>query len=229
MNQNKVRVLVVDDEQAIRIFLRVTLESQQYAVYEAASGQDALTGATTYKPDIVILDLGLPDIDGVDVVRLLRQWTQVPIIILSVRGSDATKIAALDAGADDYLTKPFSMGELIARLRVALRHAAQPRNEPVFTRDSLKVDLSRRTVTVAGCEVQLTRNEYELLRVFVLHAGKVLTQGQLLHEVWGPGYANESHMLHVNISNLRGKIEVESGHPRLIVTEPGVGYRLKAD
>jgi two-component system KDP operon response regulator KdpE len=229
IGQNKVRVLVVDDERAIRVFLRVTLESQRYAVFEAASGQDALSGATTHRPDIVILDLGLPDIDGVEVVRLLRQWTQVPIIILSVRGSDMDKIAALDAGADDYLTKPFSMGELIARLRAALRRAAQPRNEPVFTSSVLKVDLARRIVTVAGCEVQLTRNEYELLRVFVLHAGKVLTQGQLLHEVWGPGYANESHLLHVNISNLRGKIEPEPGHPRLIVTKPGVGYQLRVD
>jgi two-component system KDP operon response regulator KdpE len=173
--------------------------------------------------------LGLPDIDGVEVVRLLRQWTQVPIIILSIRGSDVDKIAALDAGADDYLIKPFSMGELIARLRVALRRVAQPRNEPVFTSGVLEVDLVRRIVTVASREVKLTRNEYELLRVFILHAGKMLTHVQLLHEVWGPGYANESHMLHVNISNLRGKIEPEPSHPRLIVTEPGVGYRLRAD
>jgi two-component system KDP operon response regulator KdpE len=229
MSQNKVRVLVVDDEQAIRIFLRVALESQQYAVFEAVSGQDALSGATSHRPDIIILDLGLPDIDGVEVVRLLRQWTQVPIIILSIRGSDVDKIAALDAGADDYLIKPFSMGELIARLRVALRRVAQPRNEPVFTSGVLEVDLVRRIVTVASREVKLTRNEYELLRVFILHAGKMLTHVQLLHEVWGPGYANESHMLHVNISNLRGKIEPEPSHPRLIVTEPGVGYRLRAD
>ena len=229
MSDNKPRVLLVDDDPAIRRFLRVALESREYTVFEAASGEDAVSDAATHRPDIVILDLGLPDIDGVEVVCLLRQWTQIPIIILSVRGSEKDKIAALVAGADDYLTKPFGMGELIARLQAALRRAAQPRDEPVFTSGALKVDLARRIVTVAGCEVQLTRHEYDLLRVLILHAGKVLTQGQLLHEVWGPEYAQESHMLHVNISNLRSKIETEPGHPRLIVTEPGVGYRLRAD
>ncbi len=228
MSDNKPRVLLVDDDPAIRRFLRVALESREYTVFEAATGEGAVSDAGTHRPDIGILDLGLPDIDGVEVVRLLRQWTQIPIIILSVRGSEKDKIAALDAGADDYLTKPFGMGELIARLQAALRRAAQPRDEPFFTSGALKVDLARRIVTVAGREVQLTRHEYDLLRVLILHAGKVLTQGQLLHEVWGPEYAQESHMLHVNISNLRSKIEPEPGHPRLIVTEPGVGYRLRA-
>ena len=223
------RVLVVDDEQAIRRFLRVTLISQDYTVIEAASGQEALSDAATQKPDIVILDLGLPDIDGVEVTRLLRQWTQIPIIILSVRGSESDKIAALDAGADDYLTKPFGVGELLARLRAALRRTAQTTNEPVFSSGSLKVDLARRLVTVSGREVQLTPTEYELLRVLVTHAGKVLTHHHLLREVWGAEYGEEFHMLHVNISNLRRKIELNPARPRFIITEPGVGYRLRAD
>jgi two-component system KDP operon response regulator KdpE len=224
---NETKVLVVDDEEAIRRFLRVTLKSQAYIVIEAASGQDALSCASTHKPDIVILDLGLPDIDGVEVTRLLRQRTQVPIIILSVRGSESDKIAALDAGADDYLTKPFGVGELLARLRAALRRVAQITNEPVFTSSSLTVDLAQRLVTVAGHEVQLTPNEYELLRVLVAHAGRVLTHRHLLGEVWGVEYGNELHMLHVNISNLRRKIEPSPARPRFIITEPGVGYRLK--
>jgi two-component system KDP operon response regulator KdpE len=223
------RVLIVDDEQAIRHFLRVTLTSQAYTVIEAASGQEALSGVTTQKPNIVILDLGLPDIDGVEVTRLLRQWTQIPIIILSVRGSESDKIAALDAGADDYLTKPFGVGELLARLRAALRRVAQTTNEPVFTSGSLKVDLARRLVTVSGREVQLTPTEYELLRVLITHAGKVLTHHHLLREVWGAEYGEEFHMLHVNISNLRRKIELNPARPRFIITEPGVGYRLRAD
>lgn len=229
MSANKQRVLVVDDEQAIRRFLRVTLESQGYVVFEAPSGREALSEATAQKPNIIVLDLGLPDIDGVEVVRMLREWTQTPIIILSVRGSDHDKIAALDAGADDYLTKPFSMGELIARLRATLRRAVQPQTEPVFTSGALKVDLARRSVTVDGREVQLTPTEYNLLCVLVAHAGKVLTHIQLLREVWGPEYGQESHMLQVNISNLRRKIEPDPVRPRHILTESGVGYRLRVE
>ncbi len=227
MSEGKPRVLVVDDEQAILRFLRVALESQAYAVFEAASGQEALSDAVSRKPDIIILDLGLPDIDGVEITRLLRQWTQIPIIILSVRGSESDKIAALDAGADDYLTKPFGVGELLARLRAALRHASQPKGEPIFTSGDLKVDLTRRLVTVAGREVQLTPNEYDLLRILVAHAGKVLTHRHLLREVWGIVYEQEFHILHVNISNLRRKIEPDPARPRFIITEPGVGYRLR--
>jgi two-component system KDP operon response regulator KdpE len=226
---NNAKVLVVDDEDSIRRFLRVALASQAYTVFEAALGQDALSGVVEHKPDLVILDLGLPDIDGVEVTRLLREWTQIPIIILSVRGSERDKIAALDAGADDYLTKPFSVGELLARLRAALRRAAQTSGGPVFTINSLKVDLARRLVTIEGHEVQLTPNEYELLRLFVIHAGKVLTHRYLLREVWGVEYGDEFHMLHVNISNLRRKIEREPARPQFIVTEPGVGYRLRID
>jgi two-component system, OmpR family, KDP operon response regulator KdpE len=226
-DNNKVRVLVVDDEQPIRRFLRVALTSQAYAVFEAASGLDALADATAYRPDLIILDLGLPDIDGVEVTRLLRQWTQIPIIILSVRGSESDKIAALDAGADDYLTKPFGVGELLARLRAATRRSAQGNSGPVFTNGDLRVDLRRRLVTVASRDVQLTPTEYSLLQVLVTHAGKVLTHHQLLHKVWGPGYDQESHILRVNISNLRHKIEPDPARPQFIITEPGVGYRLR--
>jgi two-component system, OmpR family, KDP operon response regulator KdpE len=220
-------VLIVDDEPSIRRFLRVALTSQSYYIIEAASGQEALDKVTADKPDIVILDIGLPDINGIEVTELLRKWTQIPIIILSVRGAESDKIAALDAGADDYLTKPFSVGELLARLRANLRRANKKDSEPVFTSGSLKMDLSRRLITVSGLEVQLTPTEYELLRVLVTHAGKVLTHHFLLREVWGAEYGEEYHMLHVNISNLRRKIESDTARPQFIITEPGVGYRLR--
>jgi two-component system, OmpR family, KDP operon response regulator KdpE len=224
---NKTRVLVVDDEESIRRFLRVTLATQSYAISEAVSGHEALSIAFVDKPDIVILDLGLPDIDGVEVIRLMRQWTKVPIIILSVRDSESDKIAGLDAGADDYLTKPFSVGELLARLRAALRRASQTTDQQIFIVDTLKVDIEHRLVNIGDAEIQLTPNEYELLKVLVLHEGQVLTHGYLLREVWGPEYQDEYHILHVNISNLRRKIESDPTRPQLIITEPGVGYRLK--
>lgn len=227
MSENKLTVLIVDDEQSIRRFLRVSLESQKYAIVEASTGQDALAKVVSEKPDIVVLDLGLPDMDGVDITRLIRQWTQIPIIILSVRNSEKDKIAALDAGADDYLSKPFSVGELLARLRVASRRLSQPGNEPVFILDNLKVDLSKRSVTIEDRNIQLTPTEYDILKVLVVHAGRVLTHQHLLREVWGVEYADELHMLHVNISNLRRKIESDPSRPRFIVTEPGVGYRLR--
>ncbi len=226
---SNVKVLIVDDEDSIRRFLRVTLTSKNYTVFEVASGQEALANAAEHKPDLVILDLGLPDIDGVEVTRLLRQWTPIPIIILSVRGSESDKIAALDAGADDYLTKPFGVGELLARLRSALRRSNQIKGEPIFTNENLKVDLAKRLVTLAGHEVQLTPNEYDLLRILIIHAGKVLTHRFLLRGVWGAEYGDETHMLQVNISNLRHKIETDPARPQLILTEPGVGYRLKVD
>jgi len=222
-------VLIVDDEPAIRRFLRVTLTAQAYRTIEAASGQEALEKTAADKPDIIVLDIGLPDINGIEVTRLLRQWTQIPIIILSVRGAESDKIAALDVGADDYLTKPFGVGELLARLRAALRRATQTTSEPVFISGSLQVDLARRLITVTGIEVQLTPTEYELLRVMVTHAGKVLTHHFLLREVWGAEYGEEFHMLHVNISNLRRKIEPDTSRPQFIITEPGVGYRLRVD
>lgn len=222
-----VRVLVVDDEPAIRRFLRVALAAHGYALFEAVNGEEALQGLVVHRPDLMILDLGLPDLDGVAVTRRTREWSQVPIVILSVRGQEADKIAALDAGADDYLTKPFSVGELLARMRVALRRATAPAATPVFTRGELVVDVARRLVTVAGRPLNLTPTEYDLLRVLVTHAGKVLTHGQLLREVWGgSGYDAEQHLLRVNISNLRRKLEPDPARPRYIQTEPGVGYRL---
>jgi two-component system KDP operon response regulator KdpE len=222
------RVLVVDDEQPVRRFLKVALSSQGYDVVEAVNGQEGLSAVVNQKPDVVILDLGLPDLDGTEVIRLLREWTRTPIIILSVRGSEADKIAALDAGADDYLTKPFGVGELLARLRAAIRRAGSV-NGPVLTSGSLIVDLARRLVTVSDQVVQLTPTEYGLLRVLVVHAGMVVTHRQLLREVWGPAYQDESHVLHVNISNLRHKIEPDPSRPQHIITEPGVGYRLRVD
>ena len=223
------RVLIVDDEQSIRLFLNLTLTSQGYETIEAVSGKEALTKAAAQKPDIVILDLGLPDIVGTEVTRLLRDWTQIPIIILSVRGSEKDKIAALDLGADDYLTKPFVVGELLARVRAALRRSAKTTGEPSFKTGDLEVDLLRRLVKVTGHEVQLTPTEYELLKVLVVHAGKVMTHKHLLIEVWGQQYIGEFHMLRVNISNLRRKIELDPTRPQIIITESGVGYRLKAD
>ncbi len=228
MNETGARVLVVDDEPAIRRFLRVSLAAHGYTVFEVDSGQAALSAVVGDRPDLIILDLGLPDLDGTEVTRLLREWTHIPIIILSVRGQEADKIAALDAGADDYLTKPFGAGELLARMRVALRRAGQSGVQPVFTSGDLTVDLARRVVTVAGREVQLTPTEYDLLRVLVTDAGKVLTHRQLLRQVWGVGYDQEVHMLRVNISNLRRKIEPNPARPSCVLTEPGVGYRLRA-
>jgi two-component system, OmpR family, KDP operon response regulator KdpE len=227
MNDNDQRVLIVDDEAAIRRFLHLTLAAQSYVIFEAASGQEALEAAMSKKPDIIVLDLGLPDMDGIEVIRAIREWSRMPVIVLSVRGAENDKIAALDAGADDYLTKPFSAGELLARLRAALRHNLQETGEPVITVGELSLDLPRRLVMVAGQEVQLTPTEYDLLRLLAIHSGKFITQRQLLKEVWGPGYEQEYHILHVNISNLRHKIEPDPMRPRYIITEPGVGYRLR--
>ena len=223
------KVLIVDDEQSIRLFLKLTLTSQGYETVEAVLGKDALTKVTTEKPDIVILDIGLPDIDGIEVTRSLREWTQIPIIILSVRGSEKDKIAALDLGADDYLTKPFVVGELLARIRAALRRSSQISGEPSFKTGALEVDLIKRQVKVSGAEIQLTPKEYEILKVLITHAGKVMTHKHLLAAVWGPEYLGEFHMLRVNISNLRRKIEPDPTRPQIIITESGVGYRLRTE
>jgi two-component system, OmpR family, KDP operon response regulator KdpE len=223
------KILVVDDEEAIRQFLDVSLTSQGYDIVAAASGQEALSKVGSQHPELIILDLILPDIDGVEITRRLRQWTQIPIIILSVRGSENDKIAALDAGADDYLTKPFSAGELLARIRVAWRHKSHPFEESVFNNGVLSVDLTTRRIAVSGQEVQLTPTEYDILRALIHHAGRVVTHRQLLQEVWGEQYGDELHMLHVNISNLRRKIEPDPARPSYIITEPGVGYRLKTE
>jgi two-component system KDP operon response regulator KdpE len=226
MTKVGLRVLVVDDEVAIQRFLRVALNGQGFVVSEAVTGQGALNALTLERPDLVILDLGLPDMDGVEVTRRLREWSQVPVIILSVREQEVDKIAALDAGADDYLTKPFGMGELLARIRTVLRRQTAGTSEPVFTLGGLMVDLANRLVTVDDREIQLTPTEYDILRALVIHAGKVLTNRQLLRQVWGEGY-DDLHILRVNISNLRHKLEPDPSRPTYIHTEPGVGYRLK--
>jgi two-component system, OmpR family, KDP operon response regulator KdpE len=227
MSESGLRVLVVDDEPAIRRFLHTSLTAHNYVVFEAANGQEALTAVAGSRPDLIVLDLGLPDKDGIEVTRLVREWTQTPIIILTVQEQEAAKIAALDAGADDYVTKPFSMGELLARMRAALRRAAAPTGEPVFNTGELTVDIARRLVTVSEREVQLTPTEYDLLRALVTYAGKVLTHRQLLRQVWGAGYEGETHLLRVNMSNLRHKLEPDVTRPHYILTEPGVGYRLR--
>jgi two-component system KDP operon response regulator KdpE len=221
------RVLIVDDERAIRRLLRHALSAEEFEVHEAESGQEALAAAVGVRPELIILDLGLPDIDGLEVIKRLREWSRTPIIVLSVREREGDKVAALDAGADDYVTKPFGMGELLARMRVVLRRSRQESPEPVYKVDGLEVDLARRRVVAQGQEVQLTPTEYDLLRLLVTHAGKVLTHRQLLVQIWGPAYVDQPHVLRVNISNLRRKIEPEPARPRYILTEPGVGYRLK--
>jgi two-component system, OmpR family, KDP operon response regulator KdpE len=226
MSEPQTRLLVVDDERPIRKFLKASLEGE-FNVNEATNGEEALAAAISFRPDIIILDLGLPDLDGVEITRRLREWTQIPIIVISVREQEQEKIAALDAGADDYLTKPFGVGELMARLRVALRRSTQPEAEPVFTNGSLIVDLSKREVQVDGKSVSLTPTEYDLLKTFIKYAGKVLTHTQLLRLIWGTAYESETHMLQVNISNLRRKIEPDPVRPSFIITEPGVGYRLR--
>jgi two-component system KDP operon response regulator KdpE len=227
MTEPGARILVVDDEPAIRRFLRVSLGSQGYTVFEASTGLEALQAVAAHRPDLIILDLGLPDIEGIEVTCRLREWCPTPIIILSVRGQEGEKIAAFEAGADDYLTKPFGLGELTARIRAAMRHSAPPGAEPVYASGELRVDLGRRVVSLAGRELQLTPTEYDLLRALVRNADKVVTHRHLLKEIWGSGFSEDAHLLRVNVSNLRRKIEADPSRPRLIVTEPGVGYRLR--
>jgi len=218
--------LVIDDEPQIRRLLRVTLEANGYRVFDAATGNDGLVQAAQRRPDVVVLDLGLPDLDGVTVLKRLREWSHVPVIVLSVRDREDDKINALDAGADDYVTKPFASGELLARLRAALRHDHGQSVDTIFHTGNVEVDLAARVVRKRGQEVKLTPTEYGLLRLFVTHAGKVLTHRQLLSEVWGPKAVTQSHYLRVHIAHLREKIEDEVTQPRIIITEPAIGYRL---
>jgi two-component system KDP operon response regulator KdpE len=222
-----VRILVIDDEAAVRRFLKIGLEAEGYVYLEAATGKNGLVVAATQRPDLVILDLGLPDVDGLTVLKTLREWSTVPIIVLTVRDAETDKVALLDAGADDYLTKPFSVPELLARIRVALRHGQPTAAEPVFRNGDLEVDLSDRSVRVSGKTVRLTATEYEILRILVLHAGKVVTQRHLLREVWGPHAVDQSQYLRVYISQLRKKIERQPSQPELLQTEAGIGYRLR--
>ncbi len=221
------RLLIVDDEPAIQRFLKTALDNGEFTLFQAETGRAALTAAVTSKPDVILLDLGLPDMDGIEIVSRIREWSQVPIIILSVRDRETDKIKALDAGADDYLTKPFGVGELLARIRVVLRRSLQQVAEPVFRIDELEVDLARRQVRLQGEEIALTPTEYDLLRLLVTNAGKVLTHRQILKQIWGAAYLEQPHILRVNISNLRHKLEKDASRPAYIVTESGVGYRFK--
>lgn len=227
MGETGQRVLVVDDETSIRRYLRAALGAQGFTIFEAGNGQEAINAVVSHHPDIIILDLGLPDFDGIEVTRRLREWSETPIIVLSVREAEIDKIAALDAGADDYLTKPFGTGELMARMRVAMRRTGGKSDEPVLQVDRLKMDVSRRLVMVDDNQISLTPTEYEILRLLLQNAGKVLTHRQLLKQVWGTPYEDEMHILRVNISNLRRKIEPDPSRPHYLLTEPGVGYRIR--
>jgi two-component system KDP operon response regulator KdpE len=225
-------ILLIEDEPQMRRFLRTALTANDYRLVEAETAKEGLAQAAARNPDVILLDLGLPDRDGLDVARELREWSGTPIIVLSARGREQDKVAALDLGADDYLTKPFGVEELLARIRVALRHAALPPGsapEPIFEAGELRVDLADRRVWRQGQEVHLTPTEYKLLATLVRHAGKVLTHRQLLKEVWGANYVNQSHYVRVYLGQLRQKIEADAARPRLLVTEPGVGYRLLAE
>jgi two-component system KDP operon response regulator KdpE len=225
-------VVLVEDEPQIRRFLRATLGGQGYRLFEATTGADGLVEVASRQPDVVIVDLGLPDMDGLEVIRRLREWSAVPVIVLSARGQERDKVAALDAGADDYVSKPFSAGELLARIRVALRHTAgvsHEGSEAAFKVGELQVDQLRRHVTVRGVEVRLTPIEYKLLTTLVRHAGKVVTHQQLLRDVWGPGHDAQAHYVRVYMAHLRHKLEAEPARPRYLLTEPGVGYRLAGE
>lgn len=222
----KPTVLVIDDELQIRRLLRVCLDANGYRVLEAPTGHEGLAEAAQHRPDVVVLDLGLPDMDGVMVLKRLREWSKVPVVVLSVRDREEDKVKALDNGADDYLTKPFGTEELLARLRVAMRHAQPSSDSAVFHSGRLEVDLTARVVKVEGRDVRLTATEYALLRLLVQHAGKVMTHQQILREVWGPDYIDQTQYLRVYMAHLREKLEAEPSKPSLLLTEPGVGYRL---
>ncbi len=231
MTDEQGMILLIEDEPQMRRFLRITLQGHGYRLFEATAGEEGLIQAATRNPDVILLDLGLPDIDGLEVTRRLREWSQIPIIVLSAREQEDDKIKALDAGADDYLTKPFGAGELLARIRVALRRQMAMQyndsDEPVFALDNLKVDLAKRQVFLDDKEVHLTPIEYRLLSVLIKHAGKVITHSQLLKEVWGAAYVNQTHYLRIYMAQLRHKLEADPARPRFFINEPGIGYRLR--
>lgn len=224
---NGARILIIDDEPQIRKLLKLTLQTHNFEMNESSTGEDGVYQATIAHPDLIVLDLGLPDISGMEVLRRIREWSRVPIIVLTAKDREEDKIVALDSGADDYVTKPFSMGELVARIRVALRHVAKSANEPILQFGNLVIDLSQRAVELDGNRVKLTPTEYDLLKILASNAGKVITQRQLLQEVWGGHhYESNSHYLRVYIGHLRKKLEEDPTRPRFIITEPGIGYRF---
>jgi len=230
--QDKGLILLIEDEPQMLRLLRIVLKGHGYGLVESSTGQEGIMQAATRVPDLILLDLGLPDIDGLEVTRRLREWSDVPIIVISAREQEQDKIKALDAGADDYLTKPFGAGELVARIRVAMRHKAlreAGQHESIFTLGNLRVDLARRQVFLNEKEVHLTPIEYKLLTVLIKNAGKVLTHRQLLKEVWGPPYLTETQYLRVYMTQLRHKLEADPARPSFLINEPGVGYRLKLD
>jgi two-component system, OmpR family, KDP operon response regulator KdpE len=221
------RVLVIDDEAPILRALKINLTARKYEVSTAADGASGLAAMARERPDVLILDLGLPDMDGTDVIRGVRGWTSTPIIVLSAWGQETQKVAALDAGADDYVTKPFGMDELLARLRAAVRRASPAPDEPVVTTGDLTIDLARKRVTRGDSDVRLTPTEWQLLEVLVRNSDRLVTQRQLLQEVWGPGYQTEAGYLRVYVANLRRKLEPDPSVPRYLLTEPGMGYRFR--
>jgi len=222
-------VLVVEDEPQMRRFIHASLSAHGYQVGEAANGAEAMALATSRNPDVILMDLGLPDMDGIDLTRRLREWSRTPVIVISARGREADKVSALDAGADDYLTKPFGVDELLARIRVALRHAHQSpsTDETPVEFGPVRIDFSRREVTVSDRVIHLTPTEYKMLSLLARNAGRVLTHRQIIREVWGPSYAGQNHHVRVHMAELRKKIEADPARPKLILTEPGVGYRLR--
>jgi two-component system KDP operon response regulator KdpE len=220
-------VLLVEDEPQMRRFIRASLGANGYRIVEATTAKEGQQLAASHNPELVLMDLGLPDADGIDLTQQLRAWTRVPIIVISARGREDDKVTALDAGADDYLTKPFGVNELLARLRVALRHARPTADAPVLELGTLRIDLTQRAVTAQGKEVHLTPTEYRLLTYLAQNEGKVLTHRQILSEVWGPGAAHQTHYVRVHMAELRKKVEADPARPKLLLTEPGVGYRLR--
>jgi two-component system KDP operon response regulator KdpE len=227
MTSSGAKILVIDDEPQIQKLLRVTLQAQGFGIVAASSGEEGILQATMVRPDLIVLDLGLPDIPGMDVLHRIREWTQMPIIVLTAKDREEDKITALDSGADDYVTKPFGMGELVARIRVALRHNAKSQDEPILDFGSLVIDLSGRNVELDGEKIKLTPTEYELLKILATNSGRVMTHKQLLQQVWGGHqYDMDSHYLRVYIGHLRKKIEADPARPNFIITEPGIGYRF---
>jgi two-component system KDP operon response regulator KdpE len=226
VNDSKATVLLIEDEANIRSFLRISLEAHGYRVLESRTGEDGLSLAGRDPPQLAIVDLGLPDMDGQEVIERLREWSEIPILVLSVRGDEREKVSALDSGANDYVTKPAGISELMARVRVLLRKREPEDESAIYERNGLRIDLSRREVHRDGIAVHVTRKEYELLRLLVRNVGRVLTHQHLLSEVWGPGFSSETHYLRVLVSGLRQKLGDDPGDPHYIVTEQGVGYRL---